>query len=91
MISRQVEHGLRLSGQLVNLIAIQSLRIELAAKAESAVVEALDRKLAGIEILLREAVVDKEQFYEFSSGVEARLIRIEQHLLARKGDTDDPR
>ena len=103
MSSRRIEHGLRVSGQLVNLIAIvvgvaaayfmtiQSLRIELAAKAESAVVEALDRKLAGIEILLREAVVDKEQFYEFSSGVEARLIRIEQHLLARSGEADDPR
>lgn len=92
------EKTLRLTSQLVNLIAIvvgvaaayfmtiQSLRIELAAKAESTVVSTLERKLAGFEVLLREGVVNKEQFYEFSSNVETRLIRIEQHLVARQAE-----
>jgi len=86
--------NLRLSSRLINLIAIvvsaaaayfmtiQSLRIDLAAKAETAAVQSLEKKLTGIEVLLREAVVDKEQFYDFSSSVETRLIRIEAHLVA---------
>jgi hypothetical protein len=67
-------------------MTIQSLRIELAAKAESAVVGALDKKLAGLEILLTERVVGKEQFYRFSSDIEARLIRIESYLVENAGD-----
>ena len=67
-------------------MTIQSLRIELAAKAESAVVGTLDKKLAGLEILLTERVVDKEQFYRFSSDIEARLIRIESYLVENSGD-----
>ncbi len=61
-------------------LTIQSLKVELAAKAEAAVVAALDRKLAGFEVILREGVVGREQFYEFSKEVEARLARIEYHV-----------
>jgi len=76
--------------QLVHLIAlvvgvaaayfmtIQSLKVELADKAENAVVEALDKKLSGFEVFLKEGVVTRKQFYEFSQQTEARLIRIEQ-------------
>lgn len=67
-------------------MTIQSLKVELAAKAEAAVVGALDRKLAAFEILLAEGVVGKEQFYEFSSDVEARLIRIEDYLVQYSGE-----
>ena len=89
---------LPLTGQLINVITIilgiaaayfmtiQSLKVELAAKAESAVVETLDRKMAAFEVLLREGVVGKEQFFEFSSDVEARLIRIEQYLKENQGE-----
>ena len=88
----------RLVTQLVHLVAvvlgvaaayfmtIQSLKIELAAKAESAVVRALERKLASFEVLLREGVVGKEQFYQFSKDVEARLIRIEDFLTENSGE-----
>ena len=87
-----------LSGHWLNLVTIilgiaaayfmtiQSLKIELAAKAEAAVVGALDKKLAAFEILLQEGVVGKEQFYEFSSDVEARLIRIEDYLVEYSGE-----
>lgn len=67
-------------------LTIQSLKIELAAKAEAAVVGALDKKLAAFEILLSETVVSKEQFYQFSSDVEARLIRIEDYLVQYSGE-----
>ncbi len=50
------------------------------AKAESAVVEALDKKLAGFEVILKEGSVSREQFFRFSKNVEARLTRIEQYL-----------
>jgi hypothetical protein len=91
--------GLRFSAQAVNLLVvilgiaaayfmtIQSLKVELAAKAENAVVETLDRKLTAFEVILREGVVDKEEFYRFSCGIESRLIRIEQYLIENSGDS----
>jgi len=89
--------GLNLSGPLLNLlvvimglaaayfVTIQSIKVELAAKAEAAVVTALDRKLARFEVLLSEGVVSKEEFHRFSKDVEARLIRIENHLTENRG------
>ena len=87
---RDPENSLfRFSGQLLNLLmialsiaaayfmTIQSIKVELAAKAESASVAALDRKLGIVEILLKEGVVNKEEFYRFSSSVDSRLARIE--------------
>ncbi len=67
-------------------MTIQSLKIELAAKAESGVVDALDKKLASFEVFLKEGVIGKEQFYRFSSDVEARLIRIEEYLIEKSGE-----
>ncbi|HWR81788.1 MAG TPA: hypothetical protein VN285_00645 [Candidatus Deferrimicrobium sp.] len=92
------EHSLRLTAPLMNLLTIvtgiaagyfltiQSLRLELGAKAESAVVEALDKKLASFEVFLKEGVVSKEQFFEFSKDVEARLTRIEFYLKEQPRD-----
>ena len=88
----------RFDGQLINLLVIvvslaaayfmtiQSLKIELAAKAENAVVEALDKKLVGFEVILREGTVSRKEFYEFSRGIEARLDRIEQRLVTHTGE-----
>jgi len=85
-------------GQIINLLVIvvslaaayfmtiQSLKIDLAAKAENAVVEALDKKLFGFEVILKEGTVSKKEFYEFSRGIETRLDRIEQHLIAHMGE-----
>ena len=98
MFNNQGETGIRLSGQLINImtivlgiaaayfLTIQSLKIELEAKAESVVVEALDKKLANFEVILKEGVVSKEQFYLFSKDVEARLTRIEYYLKEQAGE-----
>ena len=98
MVESKPTPAFQLSGQWLNLVTIilgiaaayfmtiQSLKIELAAKAEAAVVGALDKKLAAFEILLQEGVVNKEQFYQFSSDVEARLIRIEDYLVEYSGE-----
>lgn len=79
----------RISGQLLNLVmialsiaaayfmTIQSIKVELAAKAESASVAALDKKLGVVEVLLKEGVVNKEEFYRFSTSIDSRLARIE--------------
>ena len=67
-------------------LTIQSLKIELAAKAEGAVVETLDKRLNRFEVILTEGVVSREQFYQFTKDVEARLTRIELHLMQPTGD-----
>ena len=89
--------GVIISGQFLNLISlilgmaaayfltIQSLRIDLAAKAEGVVVDRLDKKLSNIEVILKEGVVSREQFYTFSRDVEARLGRIEFYLSDHSG------
>jgi hypothetical protein len=96
--TRQDHSSLRLSGQVINIIlvafsiaaayfmTIQSLKLELSAKAESAVVNALDKKLGEFEILLREGVVSKEEFYRISAEADKRLARIEYHLTNQSGD-----
>jgi hypothetical protein len=65
MADDQKGGGIRLRGSLLKFIAvvfgiaagyfltIQSLKIELAAKAETAMVETLDKKLAGFEVILK--------------------------------------
>jgi len=90
--------SIRLSGPLLKFVTvvfgiaagyfltIQSLKIELAAKAETAMVETLDKKLAGFEVILKQGVVNKEEFYRFSKDIEARLTRIEFHLINKSGD-----
>ncbi|MCH8027208.1 MAG: hypothetical protein IID63_03695 [candidate division Zixibacteria bacterium] len=95
------ESGLKVTGTLLRLVAmifgiaaayfltIQSLRIELAAKAESAIVEQLDKKLNNIEVILKETVLSKEQFYKFSTNLETRLARIEYHLSEITGEKID--
>jgi hypothetical protein len=97
-------HLLRFSSHLLNLLmialsiaaayfmTIQSIKVELAAKAESASVAALDKKLGIVEILLKEGVLNKEEFYRFSNSVDSRLARIEYLVSPSRQETDrDPR
>jgi hypothetical protein len=91
--------GVRINNQVVNLAAlilsvaaayfmtIQSIKIELADKAEDAVVETLDKKLVGFEVILKEGVVSKSEFFDFTKDMEVRLDRIERHLITKTGDT----
>ncbi len=95
------ESGIKITGTLLRLVAmifgiaaayfltIQSLHIELAAKAESTIVEQLDKKLNNIEVILKETVLSKEQFYKFSTDLETRLARIEYHLSEITGEKID--
>ena len=90
--------SLKLTGFIIHLLTIalsmaaayfmtiQSLRIDLNAKAESDVVSVLDKKLSSLELLLKESVVTKEQFYQFSREIDRRLARIEYHLTGESGD-----
>ncbi|MFQ5452901.1 MAG: hypothetical protein ACE5D6_01785 [Candidatus Zixiibacteriota bacterium] len=83
------ELGFRFSGTMLRIITIilgiaaayfltiQSIKIELASKAEGVTVEIIDKKLTNIEVILKEGVVSREQFYLFSKDIEARLTRIE--------------
>ncbi|MEA3296573.1 MAG: hypothetical protein U9R56_01770 [candidate division Zixibacteria bacterium] len=91
--------GFSLSGPVINFmtivlgiaagyfLTIQSLKIELAAKAEAAVVGTLDKKLAGFEVILKEGVVSREEFFRFSKDTEARLTRIEFYLTDKSGES----
>lgn len=92
------EAGLRITGGMLRFVGvvlslaaayfltIQSLKVDLTGKAEGAAVEALDKKLANIEVILKEGVVTREQFYEFSKEVESRLARIEFYLKQNSGE-----
>lgn len=93
MCNRQIKRTFNFSSQLVNLtgiaigiiaayfMTIQSLKVDLATKAETVMVDAIDRKLAGLETMLRDGVVTPEQFDRFTHDLEARLTRIEDHLI----------
>ena len=97
IMTKQSE-GIKIGGQLLNVLmfalgiaaayfmTIQSLKIELAAKAESAVVQTLDKKLGNFEVFLKEGVISKEEFYRFSREVDKRLARIEYHLIDKMGE-----
>jgi hypothetical protein len=64
---------------------IGSIKIELAEKAENALVAAIDKKLARMEVVIREGRVSKDDFFEFKNSVERRLSRIEFYLMEHGG------
>ena len=66
-------------------LTVQSLKLELSAKAENKVVETLDKRLSGMEILLRERTVSKEELFRLTQQIESRLTRIEMHLTHESG------
>ena len=88
----------RISGPVWNMVTIvlgmiaayfmtiQQIKVDLAAKAETVVVESLDKKLTSMEVFLKEAVVSKQQFYEHTQNMETRLDRIEHYLMEQTGD-----
>jgi hypothetical protein len=65
---------------------IGSIRVSLAEKAEYTVVDKVDKRLAELEILIREGMVTKDQFCEFRTGIEKRLNRIEYYLKENRGN-----
>ena len=67
-------------------MTLQSLKAELADKAERVMVETLDKKLTNFEVLLTEGVVSKDQFHRFSQDIDRRLSRIEYFLIDKPGE-----
>ena len=67
-------------------LTIQSLRLDLAVKADDATVDMLDKKLTNIEVIIKEGMLSRDQFYTFSSRVESRLARIESLLEQKTGE-----
>ncbi len=65
---------------------IGSIRVSLAEKAESVLVETIDKKLTRLEVIIKEGMISKDQFFEFSNDIESRLTRIELHLTNKTGD-----
>jgi hypothetical protein len=60
---------------------IGSIKIQLAEKAESVLVGALDKRLARLEVVITEGRVGKDDFYKFKNNIESRLSRIEYYLV----------
>lgn len=59
---------------------IAGIKLDLSQKAESVVVNQLDKRLSKIEVLLNQNFLTKEEFYQFSQDLQNRLIKIEYQL-----------
>jgi len=59
---------------------IAGIKLDLCQKAESVVVNQLDKRLSRIELLLKENFLTKEEFHNFSQNLQNRLGRIEYEL-----------
>ncbi|MFZ5979426.1 MAG: hypothetical protein ACOYVF_02235 [Candidatus Zixiibacteriota bacterium] len=103
MLTNNGHSLLRPLGQLLQLLVvifgivtayfmtIQSLKVELAEKAERVMVETLDKKLTNFEVILTEGVVSKDDFHQFSREVDRRLARIEYILSDKSGENLEKR
>ena len=63
---------------------IGNIKVALAEKAETVLVEALDDRLERLEVVIREGRISKDEFFEFKSDVCARLARIEIYLTEQR-------
>lgn len=98
MTEKESGNSLKISSTLIRLVTItfavaatyfmtiQSLKIELADKAGRVAVASLDKKLTNLEVILKESVVSKEEFFRHSKEIERRLSRIEYYLIDNKGE-----
>jgi len=59
---------------------IAGIKLDLSKKAESEMVNQLDKRLSNIEILLGKNFLTKDEFYHFSEDLQKRLTRIEYQL-----------
>jgi hypothetical protein len=64
---------------------IAGIRLDLSKKAESEMVNQLDKRLSNIEILLNRNFLTKDEFHGFSEDLQRRLTRIEYQLSAVSG------
>jgi hypothetical protein len=59
---------------------ITGIKLDLSQKAESVVVNQLDKRLSNIEVLLNQNFMTKEEFHTLSQELQNRLSRIEFQL-----------
>lgn len=59
---------------------IAGIKLDLSQKAESVVVNQLDKRLSNIEVMLNQNFLTKEEFHQFSQDLQNRLSRIEYQL-----------
>jgi len=73
-----------------HLSTIHSLEMALASKAERSELISLDKKLTRIEVMLEEAIMMKQQWYELRDNIEQRMtdITIRMHRL-QEGESAD--
>ncbi len=64
--------------------AIFGIKLDLTKKAESEIVNQLDKKLSRIEIHINENLLTKNDFYQFKEQMDKRLTRIEYKLKIKK-------
>ena len=65
---------------------IGSIKLSLAEKAEAVLVDTIDKKLTRLEVVIKEGMITKDQFFEFRNDIEARLARIEYHVIEKAGE-----
>jgi hypothetical protein len=63
---------------------IGDIKIKLSEKAETVLVEAIDKRLARLEVTIKEGRVSKDEFFELRNNIESRLTRIEFYLLEQR-------
>jgi hypothetical protein len=61
---------------------IAGIKLDLSKKAESEMVNQLDKRLSNIEILLSKNFLTKDEFHDFSEDLQKRLTRMEYELSA---------
>jgi len=59
---------------------IAGIKLDLSQKAETVVVNQLDKRLSGIELMLNKNFLTKEEFYQFSQDLHDRLSRMEYQM-----------
>jgi hypothetical protein len=59
---------------------IAGIKLDLSKKAESEMVNQLDKRLSNIEILLNKNFLTKDEFHQFSGDLQKRLTMIEYQL-----------
>ena len=56
---------------------IAGIKLDLAHKAESQIVNELDKRLSNLELLLKENFMTKKEFFELRDQINQRLLKIE--------------
>lgn len=63
---------------------IGNIKVALAEKAEIVLVEAIDKRLERLEVLIAEGTIRKDEFYQFKTDITSRLTRIEFYLSEQR-------